>query len=181
MRCNRRQDFGVRQFRRDWGQRRFNRPARSRDGRLIRSIKGRLFCRGVAVQADGKILVGGIFHGIYSIGGQARDHIARLDPNTGLADSFDRTQTILSRQLQSRPTEKSWRLAVSPRWHRTMEKRWRATASPAWKPTAGSTRRSISALSDRRSTPPPFNRTARSLSAATLPVFWAYRATTSPG
>ena len=40
----------------------------------------------IAVQADGKILVGGFFT---SIGGQPRNHIARLDPTTGLADSFD--------------------------------------------------------------------------------------------
>jgi uncharacterized delta-60 repeat protein len=38
----------------------------------------------VAVQPDGKILVGGGF----SIGGQRND-LARLDPTTGLADSFD--------------------------------------------------------------------------------------------
>ena len=40
----------------------------------------------IAVQADGKILVGG---GFTSVGGQARNHIARLDASTGLADSFD--------------------------------------------------------------------------------------------
>jgi uncharacterized delta-60 repeat protein len=40
----------------------------------------------IAVQADGKILAGGSFT---SIGGQPRNHIARLDPTTGLADSFD--------------------------------------------------------------------------------------------
>ena len=40
----------------------------------------------IVVQADGKILVGGTFTGI---GGQARNRIARLDPTTGLADSFD--------------------------------------------------------------------------------------------
>ena len=40
----------------------------------------------IAVQADGKILVGGNFT---SIGGQARNRIARLDATTGLADSFD--------------------------------------------------------------------------------------------
>src|SRR5207248_727667 len=39
----------------------------------------------IAVQADGKILVGGIFT---SIGGATRNRIARLD-TTGLADSFD--------------------------------------------------------------------------------------------
>src|SRR6267378_3497563 len=40
----------------------------------------------IAVQADGKILVGG---GFTSIGGQPRNRIARLDATTGLADSFD--------------------------------------------------------------------------------------------
>jgi len=44
---------------------------------------------GLALQADGKILVGGLFEGPNSIGGQARNHIARLDPVTGLADTFD--------------------------------------------------------------------------------------------
>jgi uncharacterized delta-60 repeat protein len=43
----------------------------------------------VAVQADGKIVVGGNFSGANSIGGQTRGRIARLDPVTGLADSFD--------------------------------------------------------------------------------------------
>ncbi|MFZ3375663.1 MAG: delta-60 repeat domain-containing protein, partial [Chthoniobacterales bacterium] len=43
----------------------------------------------IAVQADGKILVGGTFNGANSIGGQPRNHIARLDATTGLADSFD--------------------------------------------------------------------------------------------
>ena len=40
----------------------------------------------IALQADGKVLVGGDF---YNIGGQPRNHIARLDATTGLADSFD--------------------------------------------------------------------------------------------
>ena len=43
----------------------------------------------IAVQADGKILVSGFFHGTNSIGGQTRNYIARLDPTTGLPDSFD--------------------------------------------------------------------------------------------
>ena len=42
----------------------------------------------IAVQADGKILVGGDFTGD-SIGGQTRNRIARLDATTGLADSFN--------------------------------------------------------------------------------------------
>src|SRR4030095_3439375 len=48
-----------------------------------------LFVRTIAVQADGKILAGGYFNGANSIGGQARNRIARLDATTGLADSFD--------------------------------------------------------------------------------------------
>src|ERR1044071_760288 len=47
------------------------------------------FVYAIAVQADGKILVGGFFNGANSIGGQSRNFIARLDPITGLADSFD--------------------------------------------------------------------------------------------
>jgi uncharacterized delta-60 repeat protein len=43
----------------------------------------------IALQADGKILVGGTFSGANSIGGQTRNRIARLDAATGLADSFD--------------------------------------------------------------------------------------------
>src|SRR5439155_11499050 len=43
----------------------------------------------IALQADGKILVGGQFFGANSIGGQTRNNIARLDATTGLADSFD--------------------------------------------------------------------------------------------
>ena len=43
----------------------------------------------IALQADGKILVGGSFTGTNSIGGQTRNHIARLDPTTGAADLFD--------------------------------------------------------------------------------------------
>ena len=43
----------------------------------------------IALQTDGKILVGGSFHGVNSIGGQARNFIARLDPATGLPDSYN--------------------------------------------------------------------------------------------
>jgi uncharacterized delta-60 repeat protein len=43
----------------------------------------------IAVQADGKILAAGFFNGPNSIGGQTRNYIARLDPITGSADSFD--------------------------------------------------------------------------------------------
>ena len=43
----------------------------------------------IAQEADGKIIAGGDFSGANSIGGQTRNFIARLDPVTGLADSFD--------------------------------------------------------------------------------------------
>jgi uncharacterized delta-60 repeat protein len=44
----------------------------------------------IAVQADGKIVVGGFFT---NIGGQPRNNIARLDAATGLADSFNPSVT----------------------------------------------------------------------------------------
>jgi uncharacterized delta-60 repeat protein len=43
----------------------------------------------ITVQADGTILVGGDFQGANSMGGQTRNRMARVDPGTGLADSFD--------------------------------------------------------------------------------------------
>ena len=51
------------------------------------NAKGVVFS--VAIQADGKILVGGQFNGENSIGGADRNYIARLDPTTGLADSYN--------------------------------------------------------------------------------------------
>ena len=44
------------------------------------------FVSAIAVQADGKVLAGGIFG---NIGGQSRNNIARLDGTTGLADSWN--------------------------------------------------------------------------------------------
>jgi uncharacterized delta-60 repeat protein len=54
------------------------------------------FVRVIAVQADGKILVGGDFTGANSIGGAPRNNIARLDAVTGLADSFDPSANSLT-------------------------------------------------------------------------------------
>jgi uncharacterized delta-60 repeat protein len=45
--------------------------------------------RSIVVQSDGKILAGGDFNGANSIGGATRNRIARLDPTSGVADSFD--------------------------------------------------------------------------------------------
>src|SRR5204862_5425477 len=53
----------------------------------------------IAVQADGKILAGGAFNGPNSIGGQTRNHIARLDATTGLADSFDPNANNIVRSI----------------------------------------------------------------------------------
>ncbi len=54
---------------------------------LIRSTRTRtILSLSIAVQADGKILAGGQFT---SIGGATRNKIARLDPTTGVADSFN--------------------------------------------------------------------------------------------
>ena len=55
----------------------------------------------IAVQADGKILAGGVFT---SIGGQTRNRIARLDATTGLAVYLTRTRAMLSIQSSCRRT-----------------------------------------------------------------------------
>lgn len=54
----------------------------------------------IAVQADGKILVGGYFT---NIGGQTRNRIARLDPTTGLADEWN-----------PNANEQVWSIVVQP-------------------------------------------------------------------
>ena len=53
----------------------------------------------IVVQADGKILVGGLFNGANSIGGQTRNFIARLDGTTGLAIRLTRTRMAQSRRI----------------------------------------------------------------------------------
>jgi uncharacterized delta-60 repeat protein len=59
--------------------------------------------RSIAIQANGKILAAGDFNGVNSIGGQTRNRIARLDPTTGLADSFnpDPIQPVYSIAVQA--------------------------------------------------------------------------------
>ena len=112
-----------------------------------------------------------------SIGGQTRNRIARLDATTGLADSFDpnaNSACLFNRGAGGRQDFSGRRFHRA----RTASADRRATTSPGWKPTAGSTRRSISAPSAAMLSPPPFSRTARFSSAASLPPFWAWRATT---
>jgi|GEM_PF-791449 len=57
----------------------------------------------IVVQPDGKILAGGAFSGPNSIGGQMRNRVARLNPTTGLADSFNpnANNTVLSLAVQA--------------------------------------------------------------------------------
>jgi uncharacterized delta-60 repeat protein len=60
----------------------------------------------IVLQADGKILVGGAFNGANSIGGQARNRVARLDPDTGQADSFDPNANDIVYSLALQPDGK---------------------------------------------------------------------------
>src|SRR5262249_16073462 len=57
----------------------------------------------ITLQPDSKILVGGSFNGPNSIGGMARNRIARLDANIGFADAFDPNAngTVFSIALQT--------------------------------------------------------------------------------
>ena len=60
----------------------------------------------IAVQSDGKIVVGGLFNGANSIGGQTRNFIARLDATTGAADSFDPNANSYVSALLVQPNDK---------------------------------------------------------------------------
>ncbi len=50
----------------------------------------------IAVQSDGKILVGGTFSGANSIGGQTRERIARLSNDTAALSTLTVTQTTIT-------------------------------------------------------------------------------------
>ena len=65
----------------------------------------------IAVQADGKILVGGDF---VSIGGQTRNRIARLDAITGAADSFDPNANGAVYSIACSRTARFWWVAFLP-------------------------------------------------------------------
>ena len=87
-----RQDFSGRLISRASADRRATTSPGSMRRRLARLVATRtrpvipVMSLHSRLQADGKILVGGFFQGI---GGQPRNSIARLDPTTGLADSFN--------------------------------------------------------------------------------------------
>ena len=60
----------------------------------------------IALQADGKILAVGSFNGANSIGGATRNRIARLDPVSGAADSFDPNANSLVNAIAVQPDGK---------------------------------------------------------------------------
>ena len=80
--------------------------------RRLQPERGQCIVHSIVVQADGKILVGGVFT---SIGGQTRNRIARLDPTTGLADSFNpNANDACLFASWCRRTARFWRAAISP-------------------------------------------------------------------
>ena len=65
----------------------------------------------LAVQADGKIVVGGVFT---SVDGQTRNNIARLNPDGSLDACFDPNASFLSKRLRCRPMASLWWAGCSP-------------------------------------------------------------------
>jgi uncharacterized delta-60 repeat protein len=73
--------------------------ADSFDAHLVYDLKGNIGdINAIAIQPDGKIIAAGSFTGL---GGQSRNHIARLDPATALADSFNANLPRQSSFVQS--------------------------------------------------------------------------------
>src|SRR5258708_5037789 len=69
-----------------------NRIARlNRDGTLDAAFNPNANAQvfAIALQVDGKVVVGGAFQGMNSIGGQTRNYIARVDATNGAADAFN--------------------------------------------------------------------------------------------
>ena len=69
--------------------------------------------RTIALQPDGKILVGGGFNGTNSIGGQTHNRIARLDPRPALRIRSTRTRTARPMHSRYRRMARSWLAALS--------------------------------------------------------------------
>ena len=143
---------------------------------LIRSTRTRtVLSFAIAVQADGKILAGGAFT---SIGGQTRNRIARLDPTTGLADSFNPNangpDVCCNRGAGGRQDFSGRRFQ---RTHRRTDAQSSSPGSmprPAWLIRSTRTRTMLSVPSRCR-------RTARFWRAAISPASADRRATASPG
>ena len=139
---------------------------------LIRSTRTRTVdVNSIAVQADGKILAGGAFT---SIGGQTRNRIARLDPTTGLADSFNPNANDIVHSIAVQADGKILAggdfTTLAPNGGAAVTRNRIARLE-----TDGRLDQTLN-LSIRRQpmlSPPPFSRTARFSSAATLPPFWA--------
>ncbi|HEX8248916.1 MAG TPA: carboxypeptidase regulatory-like domain-containing protein [Pyrinomonadaceae bacterium] len=71
--------------------------------------------RAIAVQSDGKILIGGDFHKVGGSAGQVRISIARLDGNTGLPDSFS-PNSIYNRVIWSIVIQRDGKILVAGSW-----------------------------------------------------------------
>ena len=116
-----------------------------------------------------------------SIGGQTRNRIARLDPTTGLADSFDPNANV---GVYSIAVQADGKILVGGNFTTLAPNGGAAVTRNhiARLETDGRLDQTLN-LKHRRQLvlrPPPCSRTARFSSAAALPPFWAWRATTSP-
>jgi uncharacterized delta-60 repeat protein len=111
----------------------------------------------IAVQTDGKILVGGAFT---AVGGQTRNRIARLEPRPArpICRSI-RMRMVMSCQLPCRRMARSWRQAVSHQLEAS-----NAIASPDWIPGLDWLIRSI---------PTPTMLSVQSWSSQTAGFWWA--------
>jgi hypothetical protein len=115
----------------------------------------------IAVQPDGKILVGGLFNGANSIGGQPRNRIARLNPTTGAADSFDPNALDTVESIVVQLGGKVLVGGSFTAFPRMAAQGLYATISPDSKRMAGSSGHLISMSSARMLSPPPCSLTAK--------------------
>ncbi len=103
----------------------------------IRLTRARTGCQVIAVQADGKILVGGEFHGRTALADSRATTSPGSMPSTGLADSFDpNANGMLSLPSRCRRTARFWWAAISrsEQHRRTDAQFYRPTRClrPAW-------------------------------------------------
>ena len=128
--------------------------------------------------------MGGFFSGANSIGGQPRNFIARLDATTGLADSFNPTANgsvlAIAVQADGKILAGGGFTTLSPNGGATVTRNHigRLEADGRLDQTLNLSIVVGSSGFGPLFSPPPFSRTARFSSAAGLPPFWAWRATT---
>ena len=137
-----RQDSGGRRFTSIGGQpRNSHRPARSHDrtGRFILPERDQFSVYRSRCRRTGRFGR----RQIHQHRRQPRKRIARLDPTTGVADSFDPNANDV---VYSIAVQADGKILVAARLQRDANggATGRVTTSPGWKPTAGSTGHSIS-------------------------------------